>query len=79
MCRQIERFYHLTYIVVSLIFLSPFVGYTASALMNNYLHGAVGQRGVAMISSTCHIIAFVMVSPQPSLCRKLEATETPSR
>lgn len=61
----IERFYGLTYIVVSLIFLSPFVGYTASALMNNYLHGAVGQRGVAIISSTCHTIAFVMMAAHP--------------
>ncbi|KAK8068667.1 hypothetical protein PG994_005283 [Apiospora phragmitis] len=56
----IEQYYHLTYTIVSLIFLSPFVGYTASALLNNFLHGSVGQRGVAGIASGCHMLAYII-------------------
>jgi len=59
---QIEQYYNLTYTIVSLIFLSPFVGYTASALMNNYLHKSVGQRGVGGIASVCHLLAYIIVS-----------------
>ncbi|KAK8052652.1 hypothetical protein PG996_011953 [Apiospora saccharicola] len=58
----IEQYYNLTYTIVSLIFLSPFVGYTASALLNNVLHGTVGQRGVAGIASGCHMLAYIIVN-----------------
>ncbi|KAK8045618.1 hypothetical protein PG993_005642 [Apiospora rasikravindrae] len=58
----IEQYYHLTYTIVSLIFLSPFVGYTASALLNNVLHRSIGQRGVGGIASGCHMLAYIIVS-----------------
>ncbi|KAK7942411.1 uncharacterized protein PG986_011524 [Apiospora aurea] len=58
----IERYYHLTYTIVSLIFLSPFVGYTASALLNNVLHRSIGQRGVGGIASGCHMLAYIINS-----------------
>jgi fucose permease len=62
---QIEKYYGLTYLIVSLIFLSPFVGYTLSAFMNNWLHLTIGQRGVAAISSSCHLIAYLIMALHP--------------
>jgi fucose permease len=52
---QLQEYYHLTFVVISLVFLSPLVGYTASALLNNSIHLKFGQRGVAMVSDpqTC--------------------------
>ncbi|KAK0999190.1 hypothetical protein LTS01_005484 [Friedmanniomyces endolithicus] len=34
----LEEYYNLTYVVVSLIFLSPFVGYNLAAILNNTVH-----------------------------------------
>ncbi|KAK8084244.1 hypothetical protein PG997_005515, partial [Apiospora hydei] len=61
----IEQYYHLTYTIVSLIFLSPFVGYTASALLNNVLHRSIGQRGVGGIASGCHMLAYIIIALHP--------------
>ncbi|KAH6648155.1 major facilitator superfamily domain-containing protein [Truncatella angustata] len=61
----IEQYYNLTYLIVSLIFLSPFVGYTTSAFMNNWIHYTFGQRGVAMICATCHLIAYLIIALHP--------------
>lgn len=61
----LERYYDLTYTIVSLIFLSPFVGYTAAALLNNSIHEKFGQRGVAFIAGACHVIAYLTFSQHP--------------
>ncbi|KAI0133689.1 major facilitator superfamily domain-containing protein [Xylariales sp. AK1849] len=61
----IEAYYNLTYLIVSLIFLAPFVGYTSSAFMNNLLHAKLGQRGVAVIASGCHLIAYLIIALHP--------------
>lgn len=58
-------YYRLEYTLVSLIFLSPFVGYTLSALLNNLIHQRYGQRGVAALTSGCHIIAYVIACVHP--------------
>ncbi|KAH8747183.1 major facilitator superfamily domain-containing protein [Diaporthe sp. PMI_573] len=58
-------YYRLEYTLVSLIFLSPFVGYTLSALLNNLIHEKFGQRGVATICSSCHLIAYVIACVHP--------------
>lgn len=58
-------YYHLEYTLVSLIFLSPFVGYTLSALLNNTIHQKFGQRGVAVLTSVCHIVAYVIACLHP--------------
>ncbi|KAF9877938.1 MFS transporter [Colletotrichum karsti] len=62
---QLESYYGLSYTVVSLVFLSPFVGYVLSALLNNWIHLKAGQRGIAIIASTCHIAAYVVISQHP--------------
>lgn len=58
-------YYRLEYTLVSLIFLSPFVGYTLSALLNNLIHQKYGQRGVATLTSSFHIIAYVIACVHP--------------
>ncbi|XDG05949.1 hypothetical protein ABKA04_005564 [Annulohypoxylon sp. FPYF3050] len=61
----IQAYYGLTYIVVSLIFLSPFIGYTAAAFLNNLVHIKLGQRGVATLCSVCHLISYVLIAVHP--------------
>lgn len=61
----LETYYNVDYITISLVFLSPIVGYTASALTNNMVHMKFGQRGVAAIMSISHLIAYVIISVHP--------------
>ncbi|KAH6605084.1 hypothetical protein Trco_006791 [Trichoderma cornu-damae] len=66
----LEAHYKLTYTVVSLIFLSPFVGYTLAAMVNSPLHIRLGQRGVGLIAPAFHLVAFLVISfhpPYPAL------------
>ncbi|KAI8964506.1 MFS general substrate transporter [Daldinia sp. FL1419] len=61
----IQAHYNLTYLIVSLIFLTPFVGYTAAAFLNNIIHIKAGQRGVAFISSGCHLLSYIVIAVHP--------------
>lgn len=61
----LEDYYNLTYTVVSLIFLSPLIGYTVSALLNNSIHLKFGQRGVAFLSPGCHLLAYIVIAVHP--------------
>lgn len=61
----LETYYDLSYIVVSLVFLSPFVGYTLAAVLNNMVHMKLGQRGVAFIGPLCHLIAYIVIAVHP--------------
>ncbi|KZN87414.1 Bypass of stop codon protein [Penicillium chrysogenum] len=56
----LESYYHLSYTIVSLVFLSPLVGYTVAAFLNHRIHYTLGQRGVAIIGPACHLIAYVI-------------------
>lgn len=58
-------YYGLSYIVVSLVFLSPFVGYVSSAILNNYLHLKFGQRGISVIGSLSHLTAYIIIASHP--------------
>ena len=51
--------------VVSLVFLSPLVGYITSAMVNNFVHVHFGQRGVALIGPCCHLIAYLTIALHP--------------
>lgn len=51
--------------MVSLIFLSPLLGYVTSALTNNAIHTRFGQRGVAILSPGAHLIAYVVICLHP--------------
>ena len=43
----LEEYYNISYIVISLVFLSPVAGYIGSAATNNMIHMRFGRRGVA--------------------------------
>jgi fucose permease len=67
---QIEPYYGVNHMVASLLFLSPFAGYVAAALMVNMVHHHVGQRGVALIGPICRIISYITMlchAPFPAL------------
>ncbi|KAL2149524.1 hypothetical protein VTH82DRAFT_8175 [Thermothelomyces myriococcoides] len=55
----IESFYSISYTVVSLVFLSPFVGYLLAALLNNQIHHRLGQVGVAVVGPVSRLIGIV--------------------
>ncbi|KAJ6127630.1 hypothetical protein N7523_003242 [Penicillium sp. IBT 18751x] len=62
---QLETYYNLSYTIVSLVFLSPLVGYTLAAFLNHRIHTSLGQRGVAFIGPCCHLIAYVVNCTHP--------------
>lgn len=64
-CSKLEEYYGLSYTVVSLVFLSPFAGYTIACAVNNLVHVRFGQRGVAVMGPACHIVAFLVFSLHP--------------
>ncbi|OQE22906.1 hypothetical protein PENFLA_c012G01748 [Penicillium flavigenum] len=61
----LEAYYQKSYTVVSLVFLSPFVGYTVSAILSNLVHQTLGRRGITILAPTCHAIAFAVISVHP--------------
>ncbi|MCJ1318809.1 hypothetical protein MMC15_004140 [Xylographa vitiligo] len=61
----LEVYYDATYTIVSLIFLSPLVGYTASAVLNNYIHMKLGQRGIGYIAPGVRLVGYVIVAQHP--------------
>ncbi|KAI4721041.1 MFS general substrate transporter [Aureobasidium sp. EXF-10727] len=61
----LEIHYKLSYTIVSLIFLSPLIGYNLSALLNNTIHLRFGQRGVAFIGPFCHLLAYIVIAVHP--------------
>lgn len=56
----LEEYYNLSYNVVALVFLSPFVGYNLAALTNTTIHLRLGQRGIAFLGPSLHIISYVI-------------------
>lgn len=56
----LEEWYNVNYTVISLIFLSPIMGYTMSALLINHIHVVYGQRGVAWLMGVSHLLGFRM-------------------
>ncbi|OOQ91821.1 MFS transporter [Penicillium brasilianum] len=61
----LELSYQKNYTVISLVFLSPFLGYTVSAILSNLIHQRLGRRGVAFIGPACHVLAFAVISTNP--------------
>jgi fucose permease len=62
---QLELYYDLTYTVVSLVFLSPFLGYSVAALLNNSIHMRFGQRGIAILGPSCRLVTYIIFSLHP--------------
>ena len=55
----------LSYTVVSLIFLSPFLGYFFAALCSDTVHFWFGQRGLAIFSPSFPLITYLVLSLHP--------------
>ncbi|KAH7131299.1 major facilitator superfamily transporter [Dactylonectria macrodidyma] len=62
---SIEAYYDLNYSSASLVFLTPFFGYSIAAFMCSRIHMRWGQRGVAILAPICHIVPFVMLAVHP--------------
>ena len=62
---QIEADYHTSYLVTSLVFLSPFSGYAVAALFSDRLHRLSGRRGIAFLGPICRMIAYIVISTHP--------------
>lgn len=62
---QLEIHYSISYVVVSLVFLSPMVGYILAASVNNPTHEKFGRRGVAVLGPASHIVAYTIISLHP--------------
>ncbi|KAI4152892.1 MAG: hypothetical protein LQ341_000609 [Variospora aurantia] len=61
----IEADYDLSYTVTSLVFLSPFAGYTVAALFSDRLHLFFGRRGIALLAPSCKVVAYVVIATHP--------------
>ena len=62
---KIEADYGLSYTVTSLVFLSPFAGYTLSALFSDRLHRLGGRRGIAVLAPLSRTIAYIVIVVHP--------------
>jgi fucose permease len=60
-----QDYYDLNYTIVSLIFLTPFAGYSVAAFTNASIHSKFGQRGIAIAAPICHIITYTVLSLHP--------------
>ncbi|KAF4831739.1 Bypass of stop codon protein 6 [Colletotrichum siamense] len=61
----LETYYDLSYTIVSLIFLTPFAGYSVAAFTNARIHQKLGQRGVAIMAPICHITTYIILALHP--------------
>ncbi|CVK86310.1 related to tetracycline resistance proteins [Fusarium mangiferae] len=61
----LEDYYHKNHTLVSLVFLTPFVGYAIASAINSLMHVHFGQRGVAMLAPLCHIVPYLIFSFHP--------------
>lgn len=61
----LEEYYNLNYTLVSLMFLTPFAGYSAAAFANATIHSKFGQRGIAFAAPICHVITYVVICIHP--------------
>ena len=62
---QLRIYYHANYLTVSILLLSPVVGYALAALANNTIHIRYGQRGIAILGPGLHVIAFLALAMHP--------------
>ncbi|KAL6239495.1 hypothetical protein BDW75DRAFT_250392 [Aspergillus navahoensis] len=61
----IREEFGLSTTVVSLIFITPFAGYTLASISVNKIHMTYGQRGIAIIAPLCHLIPFIIMASFP--------------
>jgi fucose permease len=62
---KLKTYYDVSYTVISLVFLAPFIGYTLAAIFNNKIHMRFGRLGPAFIGPLCKIICYAVTSAKP--------------
>lgn len=50
---------------MSVVFLSSFIGYATAAVANHWIHARFGQRGIAFLGCSLHIIAYLAITQHP--------------
>ncbi|KAH7416643.1 MFS transporter-like protein [Cadophora sp. MPI-SDFR-AT-0126] len=65
MLQPLTRHYSLTDIHVSLVFVVGPVGYIIAAQLSSPVHWKLGQRGVAVIAPTLHILGVLLIATHP--------------
>ncbi|CAK7267460.1 hypothetical protein SEPCBS57363_002600 [Sporothrix epigloea] len=61
----IEKYYNVSYTVISCVFLASFAGYLFSALANNLIHHRFGQFGVAILGSAGRLVGYIPMMLHP--------------
>ncbi|KAI9372289.1 major facilitator superfamily domain-containing protein [Aspergillus egyptiacus] len=61
----IREDFNLSRTVVSLIFMTPFAGYTLASIAVSKIHMTFGQRGIAIIAPLCHLIPLIVMATYP--------------
>lgn len=51
--------------MVSVIFLTPFAGYSIAAFTNARIHVSLGQLGVALMAPLCHVATYSVLAAHP--------------
>ncbi|KAK0118484.1 hypothetical protein ONS95_007378 [Cadophora gregata] len=65
MLQPLTRHYALTDIQVSLVFVVGPVGYVIAAQLSSPVHWKLGQRGVAVIAPTLHVLGVLLIATHP--------------
>jgi fucose permease len=65
MLAPMSRYYNLTDLHVSFIFLCGPIGYVLASPSNASIHSLLGQRGIALIGPTLHTLAAVGIAAHP--------------
>lgn len=50
---------------MSVVFLSSFIGYATAAVANHWIHVRFGQRGIAFLGCSLHILAYLAITQHP--------------
>ncbi|KKA26078.1 hypothetical protein TD95_004015 [Thielaviopsis punctulata] len=61
----IEKYYSVSYTLVSLLFLTPCLGYLIAGLLNTHIHHHLGQRGIALLAPLLHTAAYLALALRP--------------
>ncbi|KAE8320471.1 major facilitator superfamily domain-containing protein [Aspergillus sergii] len=65
MIHYLGRYYDADYTTVSVVFLSPFLGYATAAMANSWIHERFGQRGIALLGTGMHVISYFATTQHP--------------
>lgn len=62
---DLEAFYGVSYLIVSIAFLAPFTGYLVAALLSDHMHRYLGRWGVSMFGTGCQLVCYIIAITAP--------------